>query len=189
MLKRIIERKMAGFESEWGYSMDYMREVLGLGLKPIKRFMDAQAIGTYRVGISEPAAYAAKILGVMAGDCGPCVQLVVDMALRAGVSPAALADLVAGELDRLPDDMRLPAKFTRALLARTDDLPGLRERVRETYGTAGLVSVAYAVINAGMYPTLKYALGHGHACAKIEIGELRIVPVSPVAPAPLTEVA
>lgn len=196
MLKRIIEKKIASFEAEWNYSMDYAREILAVGVGPLKKFFDAQGIGEFCEGISRPAAYAAKILGVMAGDCGPCVQLVVDMAVKEGVSPDALAAVVAGELERLPDDMRLPAEFTRSLLARTDELPALRERMRERYGTAGLVSVAYAVINASMYPVLKYALGHGHACAKIEVGGQQVIPVSPLdspspspSPGALTHVA
>ena len=189
MLKTIIAKKISAFEAEWDYSMDYAREILALGIKPLKKFFDAQAIGEYRVGISPAAHYCAKILGVMAGDCGPCVQLVVDMAQRDGVSPDALAALVGGDFDALPPDMRLCAEFTRALLARDPSLPELRERVRLQHGTAGLVSIAYAVINANMYPVLKYALGHGHACAKIEIGDRRILPVSPLAPSPLEQVA
>jgi hypothetical protein len=180
MIKGMIQRKIAAFEAEWGYSMDYAREILDLGMKPLKKFMDAQAIGDYCEGIPHSAHYAAKILGVMAGDCGPCVQLVVDMAARDGVEEAALASLVAGDFAALPKDMKLTAEFTRALLARTDALPELREQMRERYGSAGLVSAAYAVINASMYPIVKYALGHGHACARIEIGEAQVRPVSPM---------
>ena len=176
MIKRMIEQQIASFETEWNYPMDYAREVLGLGALVFKKFFDAAQIGEYCEGISKPASFAAKILAVMAGDCGPCVQLVVDMAVREGVPPEALAQLVSGELDALPDDLRLTAQFTRALLDRSDALPELRDRMREHYGTAGLVSVAFAVINASMYPTLKYALGYGQSCAPIAIGTARILP-------------
>ena len=181
MLKRMIERQLNAFEKEWNYSLDYAREILDLGVMVLKRFQDAQAIGSYRAGISEHAHMGVKLLGVMAGDCGPCVQLMVDMGERAGVPQEALAAIVRGELEALSEDMRLPAEFTRSLLARDAQLPELRERMRERYGPEGLVTVAYAVINASMYPTLKYALGHGHACAKIELGDRRLIPVDPLA--------
>lgn len=180
MLKHIIEKQLTAFEKEWDYSMDYAREVLELGVLVLKKFQDAQAIGSYCEGISSRAHFGVKILAVMAGDCGPCVQLVTDMAAREGVPPEALAALVRGELEALPEDMRLPAEFTRALVARSEELPELRERMRERYGNEGLVSAAYGVINASMYPTLKYALGHGHACAKIGIGEQLVIPVNPL---------
>jgi hypothetical protein len=32
------------------------------------------------------------------------------------------------------------------------------------------VAIAYALIASYMYPTLKYALGHGHGCTRIEVG-------------------
>ena len=189
MLKHLVERKLSAFEREWDYSLDYAREILGLGVLVLKKFNDAQAIGDYCEGIHKSAGHAAKILGVMDGDCGPCVQLTVDMALKDGVSPESLQALVAGEFDALPSEMHLVARFTRALVARTDALPELREQMRSAYGTEGLVSVAYAVINASMFPILKYALGHGHTCSKINVGESQVVAVSPVRRAARAEVA
>ncbi len=182
MLERIIEGRLTAFEDRWHYSLDYARELLGLGVRVFRKFHAIQALGRYRAGISAQAHAGVRILAVLAGDCGPCVQLCVDMAASEGVAPEALAALVGGELEALPEDMRLPAEFTRALLARSEALPELRERMRERYGVEGLASVAFAVIEAGSYPTLKYALGHGQACAMIEIGapRLRLRPRSPV---------
>ena len=41
----------------------------------------------------------------------------------------------------------------------------------------GLISLAFAMLSAQMYPTLKYALGHGQACMQLAIGgETRPVP-------------
>jgi hypothetical protein len=181
MLKRIIEGQLSKFETEWDYSMDYMREVLALGPGVLARFHKATELGEYCEGVSPAAALGAKLVGVMAGDCGPCVQLVADMGLRQGVPPEAIVAVLEGRFEDLPEDMRLPVEFARALVSRTDDLPELRERMRETHGSAGLVTVAYCVINAGMYPTLKYALGHGHACEKVKVGEALVIPGAPLA--------
>jgi hypothetical protein len=43
-------------------------------------------------------------------------------------------------------------------------------------GRAGLASLAYAIVAAQAFPTLKYALGHGHACVRVKIagGQLEL---------------
>ncbi|TPV92816.1 MAG: hypothetical protein B7733_23790 [Myxococcales bacterium FL481] len=176
MLRRMIRSKLDQFENEWDYSMDYMREVLDVGPLAVKRFYDAARLDTYARGVSSHGVFAAKIRGVMAGDCGPCVQLVVDMAAREGVPPAALRAIVAGDWEPLPTDLARCARFADALAHRRPELDDLRDQVRASFGRAGLVTLAYAVMAASLYPTLKYALGHGQACSKIRIGDLRIAP-------------
>ena len=38
------------------------------------------------------------------------------------------------------------------------------------WGTRALVSVAFAITAARLYPTVKYALGHGEACTRVAVG-------------------
>jgi hypothetical protein len=38
------------------------------------------------------------------------------------------------------------------------------------WGRRGLVSLGFRILAARMYPTLKYALGHGQACTRLKIG-------------------
>ena len=40
----------------------------------------------HREAVPIDASFAAKIVGALAEDCGPCTQLVVDMALEAGMA-------------------------------------------------------------------------------------------------------
>jgi hypothetical protein len=46
----------------------------------------------------------------------------------------------------------------------------LREEVVRQFGKRGLISLAFALLAARMFPTLKYALGHGRACTRVTIG-------------------
>jgi hypothetical protein len=46
----------------------------------------------------------------------------------------------------------------------------LRDEVVRQWGRRGLVSLSFALVAARLYPTLKYALGHGHACTRLVIG-------------------
>ena len=38
------------------------------------------------------------------------------------------------------------------------------------WGQRALISLAFAMMGARLFPTLKYALGHGHACMRLTIG-------------------
>jgi hypothetical protein len=42
--------------------------------------------------------------------------------------------------------------------------------VLRLWGQRGLTSLALAITAAHLYPTMKYALGHGHACRRLTIG-------------------
>lgn len=177
MLKHIILRQLAAFEQQFDYSMDYAREVVNTGPLVFKRFYDAnKKLSSYRSGITKNAWHAAKILGVLSGDCGPCAQLVVTMAAKDGVGQGALHQLLTGDFDALPKDMQLCAKFTQALLQRAPELPQLRDAMRSDHGTPPLISVAYAVLAGQMFPTLKYALGYAEGCQQINLGQALVAP-------------
>jgi hypothetical protein len=46
----------------------------------------------------------------------------------------------------------------------------LRDEIVRRWGKAGLVDIAMALTTARMYPTLKYALGHGKTCSRVTVG-------------------
>jgi hypothetical protein len=52
----------------------------------------------------------------------------------------------------------------------------LRAQIVERWSPRALVSLAFAITAARMYPTMKYALGHGRACQRISVGGA-VVPV------------
>jgi hypothetical protein len=91
------------------------------------------------------------------------------MALRDRVDPRRVAAVVRGELDALPEEVRLAVRFTRAALDRTTDAGELREEIVRRWGRRALISLAFAMTAARLYPTLKYVLGHGEACRKVVV--------------------
>ena len=106
----------------------------------------------------------------MAEDCGPCTQLGIDMAQRQGVDPAILRAIVARDYVAMPEDVALAARFTEATLHHAPEADDLREEILLRWGKRGLISLAFAMLSARTYPTLKYALGHGRACTRVVIG-------------------
>jgi uncharacterized lipoprotein YbaY len=154
-----------------------MRAILASGFGALRPLMGLQRISEYRKGIPLAPWFAAKITAARAEDCGPCVQLVVTMAERARVPAATLRAVVAHDESAMPDDVRLAVRFTDAALAHAPEAEHLREQIVTRWGNDAVVSLAYAILSGRAYPTLKYALGYGKTCARIEVaGQAMPVP-------------
>jgi hypothetical protein len=170
MLKSIVLRRIAAFERQWKYDASYLREIADVGVGIVWRFGMVSSLG-HLSGAPSGALAAARLVGTLAEDCGPCTQLGVDMATQEGVSPAVLRGIVAGDEAELDEDARLAYRFARASLARDLAVADpLREQILAKWGKRGLVAIAFALLSGRMFPTLKYALGYGHACSRVKVG-------------------
>jgi hypothetical protein len=170
MMKWFLSRWISKFERTWNYDASYLRDVLDADPRALMAFGKVAALSNYRKDVP-PAVYcAAGIVGTMTEDCGPCTQLVIDMAQRNGVDPAILRAIVARDFTAMPFDVALAARFAEASLAHAPGADDLREEVVRRFGKRGLVSLSFAMTVSRLYPTLKYALGHGRACTRVTVG-------------------
>ena len=170
MIKWLLRRWISTFERTWNYDASYLHEVLDADPKALMAFSKVAGVSRYRKDVPPAAYYAAAITGTMDEDCGPCTQLGIDMAERGGVDPAVLHAIVARDFAAMPYKVALAALFTEATLRHAPEADDLREEVVRQFGKRGLVSLSFAMLAARMYPTLKYALGHGRACTRLTIG-------------------
>jgi len=170
MIKWFLRRWIDKFERTWGYDASYLRDVLDADPRALLAFSKVTGIGTYHKGVPLPAYCAAGIVGVMSEDCGPCTQLGINMAQRAGVDPAILRAVVARDLNGMPQDVALAVRFAETSLRHAPEADDVREEVLRRFGKRGLVSLAFAMTAARLYPTLKYAMGHGQVCMRVTIG-------------------
>lgn len=169
MIKWFLRRWIGKFEREWNYDASYMRELIDVDPRAVLTFSKVQGLTKYRKDIPLAAWCAAGIVAVMAEDCGPCTQLGIDMAEREGVDPAILCAVVAHDFAAMPYDVALATRFAEATLRRAPQADDLREEVIRQFGKRGLVSLAFAMVAARLFPTLKYALGHGKSCTRVTI--------------------
>lgn len=170
MITWFLRRSITKFERRWSYDAGYLRDVLAADPRALLAFGKVTGIGTYRKDVPLAVHCAAAIVGVMAEDCGPCTQLGIAMAERAGVDPAILRAVVARDLRAMPEDVALAVRFAETSLRHAPEADALREEVLRRFGKRGLVSLAFAITAARLYPTLKYAMGHGRACVRVTIG-------------------
>ena len=170
MVKWMLRKAIDKFEREWNYDASYMRDLIEASPRAAWLFSRAAALGQFRRDIPIEAWYAAGITAVRHEDCGPCTQLGVTMAERAGVSPAVLRAVLADAPEAMPPDVALAWTFTRATLAHDPAADQYRDAIVQRWGKRALISLAFAITAARIYPTVKYALGHGKACTRIVVG-------------------
>ena len=151
-------------------------------------------IGQFRRDVPIEAWCAAGITAVRHEDCGPCTQLgvfaadfrryvdedvVIYAASNAEVTAIQLTDVlpavVFGRPYAMPPDVALVWRFTRATLAHDAAADAYRDAIVARWGRRALVSIAFAITAARLYPTVKYALGHGQACTRIVVGGTPVV--------------
>jgi hypothetical protein len=170
MLKWFLRRQIAAFERTWNYDASYIREMIDADPRAMMVFGKVQGLSQYRKDVPLAAYCAAGLVAVMAEDCGPCTQLGIDMAQREGVDAAILRAIVARDYAAMPEEVALAVRFTEATLRHAPEADDLREEVLRRWGKRGLISLAFSMLSARVYPTLKFALGHGRTCTRLVIG-------------------
>ena len=170
MVAWLMRRAIGAFERTWNYDARYLYDILEASPRAARLFWRVASLGQYRRDIPIEAWAAASITTVRHEDCGPCTQLAVTMAERAGVSPEVLRAVLKDNPERMPADVALVWRFTRASLAHDVTADEYRDAIVTRWGPRALVSLAFAMVAARAYPSVKYALGHGKACTRLVVG-------------------
>jgi hypothetical protein len=169
MLRALFSRYLSGMEKTWNYDASYMREVLATSPWTFLKFAVVTMVVPRRDAPAEALA-AAGLVGTLTEDCGPCTQISLDMAAKGGVKPQVLRAILAGDEAAMGENAALAYRFARASLERRlEEADALRDEVVRRWGQEGLVALALALTTARMYPTLKYALGHGKSCSRVTV--------------------
>lgn len=175
MFKSTLHGRIAAMERAFGYDASYVHEMLDASPTAFLKFAMFQGMGAHRQGVAREAWFAAKLAAAMSEDCGPCAQLMVDMALKAGVDPKIIASLVRGDLERAGADAALGYRYGLSVAANAPEALALARDAEAKYGKRGLVSLAMGVASARVYPALKRGLGHGAACRKLVVADDAII--------------
>jgi hypothetical protein len=170
MFKWLMHKATAAFEGQWNYDAGYVHELIDVDPRAAWKFQRATGLGKYRKDVPVDAWSAAAITAVRSEDCGPCTQLGVAMAERAGVDPKVLRAVLTDDPSGMPDHVALAWRFTRATIEHDPAADRHRAEIIKRWGPRAAVSLAFAILTARMYPTVKYAMGHGQACTRVVVG-------------------
>ncbi len=169
MLKWLIRNRLDAFQREFDYDMSYARDILEADTSAVIAFSKINAMSEYRRDVPKDPYWAARVVATVSEDCGPCTQLIVTMGLRDGATAGVLAAVLAKNDAALPDDARLGVRFARAALAHDPQADELRAEIEKRWGARAVVSLAFGIASARVFPTLKYALGHGKTCQRVVV--------------------
>jgi hypothetical protein len=177
MLKTFLSRWLDRFEKTFDYDASYMRHVLRVNTASLFKFsLGSQAAD--RKAAPMEALFAAGLVGTLSEDCGPCVQVGVDIATAEGMDPAIMRAVIAGDLEGMGETASLAYRFAHASLARDmETCDPLRDEIVRRWGDPALVAISLILMQSRMYPTLKYALGYGKACSRVKVAGEAVAPM------------
>jgi hypothetical protein len=169
MLRQLLSHVITTFERRWTYDASYMRELLDLSPWAFIKFGLVTSLG-HRREAPLAAVSATALVGTLTEDCGPCTQILIDLGLAQGLPAATLRAILAGDVAAMGPDAALGYAFARASLARNEEAAdAVREEVIRRWGRKAATALGLALMTSRTYPTLKYALGHGRACSRVEV--------------------
>lgn len=172
LVNRIFDKAMR----RYSYDVSYMRAMYDASPKACMRFNKVAALARHREAVSLDASEAARLAGTMAEDCGPCTQLVADMAREKGVADDQIAAIVTGNVEAMSVDAALGYRFARAIIARLPEADLLREEIRARWGDKGVLDLTLGAQMSRTYPMIKVGLGFAKTCGPIRIGSTTVAP-------------
>lgn len=176
-MRRWIARHFLNrFSVRYDYDATYLREMLKVSPTAFFRFAALSRLARHREAAPVEAYYAAKLVGALFEDCGPCTQLVVAMAREAGVADSDIGAILARDMASASDNAALGFRFADALTRETDDLDPARAAVRSAWGDAGVIDLTFAIQVGRLFPMVKRGLGHARHCERIRVGDRTISP-------------
>lgn len=169
MRKLAAEALLATMSARYDYDVTYMRDMLRVSPKAFFGFSKLFALSRHREAAPVAALHAAKLVGALAEDCGPCTQLVVKMAREAKVPASDIEALLRRDFENAGADAVLGYRFAEAVAHRLPEEDDLREAVRAAWGDKGVVDLSLAYAVSRLYPMTKAGLGHAKECRRVEI--------------------
>lgn len=151
-----------------GVSMDYAYHLRDVEPSRLWRFALIKTVEGNRKHTPADAYHAAGMAAAMVEDCGPCVQIHVNLALKDGVSADVLRMLAARKLDTVPPHVALAFKYGDAVSqgVMADEM---RDEIRKLWGEKGLIELAFTIATARFYPAVKRGMGYAHTCERVVI--------------------
>lgn len=169
MLRRIALAVINRGERDFRVSLDYLRDLYRISPRAFWKMALARTFGTHRERAPEKAVIAAHLAGTLHDDCGSCVQIVVNMGLKCGISASDIKAMMAGKLDGLAAPLSLGFRFGNAIVTNSAALETIRHEVIAAWGEKAMVDIGCAVAFGRVYPAMKRAMGHAVTCDLIKV--------------------
>ena len=178
MIKWLLRISVQAFGKKYKYDIGYMMEVINASTGAGLRLSAVPFVSQYQqpkkaIGVWAGAAFASTL----DGDCGPCVQLIADISIEAGIPPSELRMCVEGQAASA-GDVGLGFRYAQAAISASPEISELLLEIEALYGRKAVISAAFAAASGRFYPVLKRALGENDSCALLQLGGSFVTPVA-----------
>ena len=163
--RRLLRR----YSNHYSYDTSYLEMLLKESPAAFFKFAPLMKALRHREVVPVGASFAAGLVGAKAEDCGPCAQLVVDMALEAGVPKDQIEAVVRRDVRAMNDGVVLAFRFADAIVRQSADADEHRDAVRAQWGQKGVIDLTFALQMGRIYPMMKAALGFAKECRRISV--------------------
>ena len=158
--------------------MDYLRHVVDVSPAMFFRFASVLPFMNCRKSLPKEAWFAAQIAAVRQEDCGPCLQIAINLARKASVADILLTAIIENDRGAIPPEIQTVIDFTGAVLRADGTEEKLRQILKQRYGARGLIELAYVIAGSHLPPTIKRVLGYAQTCSRVQIGETSMAPAT-----------
>jgi hypothetical protein len=165
----IARRILRKYGKRYGYDVSYLEMMLNESPAAFFKFAPIMKASAHREVVPIEASFAAKIVGALAEDCGPCTQLVVDMALEAGMARDQIEAVLRRNPSAMNDATTLGFRFADAVVRRSADDDEFRDAVRAQWGEKGVIDLTLALQLGRMFPMVKAGLGYARECRRVTV--------------------
>ena len=165
----IARRGLRAFAKRYGYDVSYLQMMLDQSPAAFFKFASVMKAAAHREAVPIEASFAAKLVGALAEDCGPCTQLVVDMALESGMAKDQIEAVLRRDPRAMNDATTLGFRFADAVVRRSADDEEFRDAVRAQWGQKGLIDLTLALQLGRMFPMVKAGLGYAKECRRVTV--------------------
>jgi hypothetical protein len=165
----IARRRLRAMRDRYGYDTSYLEMMLRVLPSAFYKFAPLVKAAGHREAVPVEASFAAKLVGVLAEDCGPCTQLVVDLALEAGMAKDQIEAVLRRDLPAMNSVTILGFLFADAVVRRSGDDNEFRDAIRAQWGEEGVIDLTFALQLGRIFPMLKAGLGYAKECRRVAV--------------------
>lgn len=169
MIAAFFEWVLRDAERKSGEDAGWMRDIFRASRAAAFKFALFLPLASHRPIAPADAIHVASLAAVRHEDCGPCLQTVVNQALKEGVAPEVVQAVLDGKISALPPLLADMHRFATGVVVHEQYDEQLRQSLVSRLGDAAMVEMALAIATARVFPTVKRALGHGLSCALVKV--------------------
>lgn len=173
MIGFFTRRGVAQMQRRYDYDASYLNDVAQVSGGAAVRLGMLPLLSQYSAGVPADLWAGTAVGSTLDGDCGPCLQLVVNVARERGVAARELRAALNGDWEAARN-VGLGMRFAQAAIQDGSELEALRDEIAQQFGERAVATLAIVAATGRAWPVIKRGLGHGKVCQSVRIDDLDV---------------